>query len=430
MKLLMNSQYTTGWKSMLGMFTGVNFIELAEGNLIWVAGNYRLGSYGWMAGPTVEKGATANAGLWDQRAVLEWIQDNIKFFGGDKDQVTAWGESAGAGSVFNHLVAEGGKSAPLFKRAAILSPYQPLGDRFTKATQEKNYKKIEALVGCTDKGFACVQNVPTKIFDEAQQKFQTETPAGVFGTGNEVDGNWAVDLPSTSFKKGMVVPIESIILSTTADEGSPFTDNSIKNDTQFDQWVNTLYGPLAKTQVFQKSVREMYPPVGKGDGLYKDQIARRKAFYRDGAFSCYARYITEAYPDKVWNMQFGELGGFHGTDLIALYSRRDFTILGIPTPLPASLRAVSRAYQSYLVSHAVTGNPNTLSLKTANRIPGKDNVAAPMWMKTPRLQGEWMDNVMFMGNGSLVSGSSNNINARNCDMWQTMMQEATAEVGR
>jgi hypothetical protein len=57
--------------------------------------NYRLGAFGFLAGPTVQSNRTANAGLYDQRLALEWVQTHISKFGGDLSQVTIMGESAG-----------------------------------------------------------------------------------------------------------------------------------------------------------------------------------------------------------------------------------------------------------------------------------------------------------------------------------------------
>lgn len=58
-------------------------IKASGGNLVWVAGNYRLGAYGFLTGTTVEKEGVPNAGFWDQRAVLEWIQKYISLVGGE-----------------------------------------------------------------------------------------------------------------------------------------------------------------------------------------------------------------------------------------------------------------------------------------------------------------------------------------------------------
>lgn len=62
-----------------GGYDGRAIVKASGGNVIWVGGNYRLGLFGWMAGNTIERDPTAisNAGLWDQRAVLEWIQQHI-----------------------------------------------------------------------------------------------------------------------------------------------------------------------------------------------------------------------------------------------------------------------------------------------------------------------------------------------------------------
>jgi carboxylesterase type B len=50
------------------------------------------GALGFLAGTTMEKEATPNVGLWDQRAVLEWIQKYIHLVNGDADDVTVWGQ--------------------------------------------------------------------------------------------------------------------------------------------------------------------------------------------------------------------------------------------------------------------------------------------------------------------------------------------------
>lgn len=87
------SKYDFDPRGMLNAST-----EEADG-LIYVAMNYRIGAFGWLGGPTLEAaGGTANAGFFDQRLAMEWVQDNIHLFGGDPARVTIQGESAGGKS--------------------------------------------------------------------------------------------------------------------------------------------------------------------------------------------------------------------------------------------------------------------------------------------------------------------------------------------
>jgi carboxylesterase type B len=71
------------------------------------------------------EGVTSNIGLLDQRLALDWVQKHIHLFGGDPDNVTILGESAGGGSVEAHLTAYGGRvvGKSLFKRAIAQSPF-------------------------------------------------------------------------------------------------------------------------------------------------------------------------------------------------------------------------------------------------------------------------------------------------------------------
>ena len=92
-----------------------------------VTANYRLGSLGWLGHPdlaTAPGAPAANWGLLDQIAALRWVQDNVAAFGGDPDEVTLAGQSAGALSAMDMLVAP--RAAGLFRRAVLQSP--PLGD--------------------------------------------------------------------------------------------------------------------------------------------------------------------------------------------------------------------------------------------------------------------------------------------------------------
>lgn len=118
--------YLFGAKDMvepiLPFYDGSGLVDESGGDLIFVSINYRLGAFGWLAGTTMEQDALPNAGLWDQKAAFDWVQSYISIVGGDPAQVTAMGESAGAGSILHHLVAEGGTATPTFAKAILQSP--------------------------------------------------------------------------------------------------------------------------------------------------------------------------------------------------------------------------------------------------------------------------------------------------------------------
>jgi para-nitrobenzyl esterase len=86
-----------------------------DGGVVVVTFNYRLGIEGFAQIDT----APANRGLLDQVAALEWVRDNIGAFGGDPDQVTVFGQSAGAGSVAALLAMP--RATGLFRRAIVQS---------------------------------------------------------------------------------------------------------------------------------------------------------------------------------------------------------------------------------------------------------------------------------------------------------------------
>jgi para-nitrobenzyl esterase len=77
--------------------------NLSKKGVMVVSFNYRLGVFGFLAHPELSKesgrGASGNYGLLDQVAALEWVKRNIATFGGDPDNVTIFGESAGSESV-------------------------------------------------------------------------------------------------------------------------------------------------------------------------------------------------------------------------------------------------------------------------------------------------------------------------------------------
>ncbi len=91
----------------------------AENGVVLVSVNYRMNSFGWMAHPELSKeskdGVSGNYGILDHIAALEWVRENVEKFGGDKDNVTIFGESAGGGSIYALLATP--QASGLFHKA-------------------------------------------------------------------------------------------------------------------------------------------------------------------------------------------------------------------------------------------------------------------------------------------------------------------------
>ena len=156
----------------------------------------------------MERDGLVNAGFYDQRAVLQWIQDNIQLVGGDKTQVSAWGESAGAGSIMHHLVAFGGTQDPLFSKAVLQSPAFAIGyDR--RGLMEDVFQNFTALAGCAGKGLACLRKADAATLQNANTELNKEGPEGTFAVGPSTDGHMIRQLAVLEYESGKSLPYSS-----------------------------------------------------------------------------------------------------------------------------------------------------------------------------------------------------------------------------
>ena len=105
----------------------------------------QLGTLGFMAGQEFsQSGGLVNAGLYDQRLALEWIQQNIHLFGGDPNRVTVMGQSGGGSSIWLQALHE----PAVFTQAIAQSPAW-LPDT-SPSQQDENYKTFLTLIGASN----------------------------------------------------------------------------------------------------------------------------------------------------------------------------------------------------------------------------------------------------------------------------------------
>jgi len=135
-----------------GFYSGTPTLDLydgqilaAEHDVVLVSIGYRVGALGFFC--LDHPSAPCNAGLYDQLLALQWIQTNIGAFGGDANNVTLFGESAGSASVTFHLLSP--LSRDLFHRAILQSGSANMPWATTTMTEGKERSmELAIILGC------------------------------------------------------------------------------------------------------------------------------------------------------------------------------------------------------------------------------------------------------------------------------------------
>lgn len=204
--------------------------------LVYVSIQYRLGFFGFLGGADVAADGVRNAGLWDQRLALEWVQRHAAAFGGDPARVTIWGGSAGGGSVTYQLMYKGGDDAagpPPFRAAVAEYPWwQPL---LNDSTQELQYRLALEAAGCD--GVACLRGLSeAEVTAAGQADFNNSYPGtgdgyGSFWFGPVVDGEFLQSLPDEAFKRGEYYKVP-LLVDRDGYEGYDFSNSSQTNQVE------------------------------------------------------------------------------------------------------------------------------------------------------------------------------------------------------
>src|SRR6185312_6863188 len=154
--------------------------NLAKRGVVVVTINYRLGVFGFLshAGLEAEGSKSGNQGLWDHQLALQWVKKNIAAFGGNPEQVTIFGESAGSLDVCLHVSSPA--SADLF-HAAISESGGCTTFQTRKSSAEEVGGKLAAAVGCEPSQLDCLRAKPVS------ELLSAASAAGSFGPTAESD---------------------------------------------------------------------------------------------------------------------------------------------------------------------------------------------------------------------------------------------------
>ncbi|XP_055324324.1 esterase B1-like [Sitodiplosis mosellana] len=118
---------------------------LVEQNVIVVTINYRLSILGFLCLP--DAGIYGNAGLKDQRLAMQWVQQNIGKFGGNANNITLFGESAGAACVHIHTLSANSRK---YFHKAICQSGNAIMEWVMQSKAEEKSKILASRLGCTE----------------------------------------------------------------------------------------------------------------------------------------------------------------------------------------------------------------------------------------------------------------------------------------
>ena len=203
--------------------------SLARHGVIVVTTAYRLGKFGFFAHPALIKdaggGPTANYGLMDMVAALKWVKANIAAFGGDPDNITIFGESAGGGAVDALMISPSARG--LFQKAIVESG-GPVNLR-SLSTAEADAKAAAAQWGVTSGDAAALRAVPAA----------TVLAKGA-GSSPMVDGQVLPLNVLDAFRRGQVARVP-IIFGTNSYEAGAFQAAAKDLDKRYAaQWPRIL----------------------------------------------------------------------------------------------------------------------------------------------------------------------------------------------
>ncbi|ETW81423.1 Esterase/lipase/thioesterase [Heterobasidion irregulare TC 32-1] len=310
--------------------------------IIFVSTNYRLNTFGFLASSNVP-GADLNAGLLDQQAALEFVQENIAQFGGDPAKVTLWGQSAGGGSVEAQLLYSSGD---LFRAAIMHSSSGPFKTSPPPSTYDepgKAYANLVNATGCPTgpASLSCLRQLPLDTLTNVSNTMIRATLNNqLWNPTVGPSGTFVPELASTRIASGTFKHIP-IIGGSNLNDGSIFSTTlrnlNLTGDAQDDAFDNFVLGQLIDSSRVTSStlarLRALYPandsslgaPFNTGDSLFD----RGSAWYGDNSYLSPRRRLLEkaASLQNAWGFFFEEffpgadpsLGVSHGSELKLLF---------------------------------------------------------------------------------------------------------------
>ena len=359
----------------------------AKQGVILVSINYRLGRLGHFAFPALSnehpdepKGSYA---FMDQIAALKWVQQNIYAFGGDPENVTIFGFSAGGVSIHSLLTipaarglfqkaighSSGGRDGvltgrPINKENA--SQYYPV----SAETIGINFARKHGIEGTDETALASLRALKVEEIVDGGQENDGQGGPRIY-SGPILDGKFVVETSESAYKAGRQAHVPLMIGNNSAEIGGPFVNASTTKEELF-----SLFGELSS------EAKAAYDPDGAKEfaevqtRFNTDKVWAEPARFTASSFVAVGEpayiflfsYVPSAMKERM------KYGPGHGTDISFVFDNLGARGFGPPPPPPTPEdKEVARIMNAYWVNFAKTGDPNGKDLPKWTGYTPKNN---------------------------------------------------------
>jgi carboxylesterase type B len=339
----------------------LNVSDAGDG-MIFVYPNYRVNAFGFLAGRQVaaDPGSDANAGLLDQHAALLWTRRHIRAFGGDSDQVTIWGQSAGGGSVLAQVISSsssrdtsggryrrhgsggggddgrtGGQSQSLFRSALASSPFWPKTYAHDAAETQAHYDTLANLTGCAAAAdsLRCLKSVDVAALRNASY---TMVSGNLYGANSYpwspvIDGVFLTRTLSEATAhsgsgSGSGINNRLGFSMYNTHEGENFVPGALSSTLSYDDWAAAFLPGFGGDELARLAA--LYPAAGSAESLaaYNDSFTRAGLVYRDSVLACPAYWAAGAAPAGGWLGEYTIAPAKHASDVAYVSGQKNYAL--------------------------------------------------------------------------------------------------------
>jgi len=332
-----------------------------RGDIVVVSINYRLGPFGFLYMPDIPD-ATANVGLLDMVTALKWVRENIIQFGGNPENITIFGESAGAFAVNCLLAIPSAKG--LFKRAIVQSGYV---NKFSSqpSTGIKVYETLLEKLDIEKGDVESLRNLPFETIIEKLNSFE-DNRQDVISFTPTIDEDILPRNPFEAVKNGFAKDID-LFVGSNLDETKMWalwtTGGDNFTEERLERRVNGIMRLISQNETKSKVLIETYKKLRKTprdifDAIDTDyqfripsiRLAEAQSQHHKNTFMYLFSWKTP------W--EGGKYGAMHALELSFVFGILLDKNQGIFPRKTEETQELSAKIMDAWIAFARTGNPN------------------------------------------------------------------------